>query len=98
VNAGFVMCQNPACCLILDLRQARHSIRRSTLLTKGCPECGHPWAERCPVCLQSLSAVRKGRYWRCRSCERSKASNTTRGRNGSRGRSFANGRSSVSST
>ena len=95
MNAGFLMCQNPACCLILDLRQARHSIRHSALLAKGCPDCGQPWAARCTVCSHTLSVVRAGRFWRCRSCQHSKANKQTRGTRGPLKRGSANGHSSV---
>jgi hypothetical protein len=49
----FVICQNPGCRFVLDLRINGKSLD-SPQPVKKCPACGANWSSICPSCDQAL--------------------------------------------
>ena len=70
MSGKFLICENPNCRFILDLRQAREVVRRTSLIQKGCPECGGRWSERCPHCSQNLEVIWSDNHPCCEFCNR----------------------------
>ena len=66
----FLVCGNPSCRLIVDLREARKPLRRAESLLKECPECGSEWSATCPFCAERLSVTRHGYHAHCAQCHR----------------------------
>jgi hypothetical protein len=67
----FLICINPACRFIVDLREGRQVLERSKLVIDECPECGNPWSTYCPFCDRPLEVVQRGNLSFCSRCSRS---------------------------
>ncbi len=51
----FIICKNPLCCLVVDLRTRDNRILKiSELIIDQCPECASEWSSRCPFCSKDL--------------------------------------------
>src|SRR5947209_3611195 len=50
----FLICTNPTCRFIVNLREGAQVLERSKLVLDECPECGHPWSSYCPFCARRL--------------------------------------------
>jgi len=66
----FLICANPSCRFVVDLKQARKPIRRSELSLSECPECGSEWLANCPSCAEPLSVTWHGHHAHCAQCHR----------------------------
>jgi transcription elongation factor Elf1 len=51
---SFLICENPRCRMVLDLRENGHVLPRSEIVVHECPECGSPWSSTCPFCTKPL--------------------------------------------
>jgi ssDNA-binding Zn-finger/Zn-ribbon topoisomerase 1 len=67
----FLICTNPACRFIVDLREGAQTLERSKLVINECPECGNSWSSYCPFCDRSLEVVQRGNLFFCSRCSRS---------------------------
>jgi hypothetical protein len=67
----YLICTNPACRFIVNLREGGQELERSKLVIDECPECGNPWSSSCPFCDQSLEVVQRGSFSFCSRCGRS---------------------------
>jgi hypothetical protein len=67
----FLICTNPACRFIVDLREGAQVLERSKLVIDECPECGNPWSSYCPFCDRPLEVVQRGNLSFCSRCSRS---------------------------
>jgi hypothetical protein len=51
----FIICKNPLCCLVVDLRtQDNRILKISELIVDQCPECAGEWLSHCPFCSKDL--------------------------------------------
>jgi hypothetical protein len=51
----FIICKNPLCGLVVDLRtQDNRILKFSELIIDQCPECAREWSSRCPFCSKDL--------------------------------------------
>jgi hypothetical protein len=51
----FIICKNPLCRLVVDLRtQDNRILKISELIIDQCPECASEWSSRCPFCSKDL--------------------------------------------
>jgi hypothetical protein len=69
----FLICTNPRCRFIVNLREGAQVLERSKLVIDECPECGHPWSSHCPYCGRPLEATQRGDFYHCLNCKESKA-------------------------
>jgi hypothetical protein len=67
----FLICTNPGCRFIVDLREGAKVLERSRMVIDECPECGNPWSSYCPFCDQPLDVVQRGNLSFCSHCSRS---------------------------
>ena len=51
---SFLVCENPRCHMVLDLREDGDVLPRSEIVLNDCPECGSPWSSTCPFCSKPL--------------------------------------------
>jgi hypothetical protein len=51
---SFLICENPRCRMVLDLRENGHVLPRSEIIVNECPECSSPWSSACPFCNKPL--------------------------------------------
>jgi hypothetical protein len=65
----FLICTNPRCRFIVNLREGAQVLERSKLVIDECPECGHPWSSYCPFCGRPLEATRRGDFYHCLNCK-----------------------------
>jgi predicted amidophosphoribosyltransferase len=65
---SYLVCQNPKCHMVLDLREFRHVSDRSGIITNECPECGSQWSPTCPFCGKPLDVALRGGLPHCSSC------------------------------
>lgn len=63
-----LVCENPACRFLIDLREVVTTVNRSSLVLSGCPECGRSWSDRCPFCSQALDVSWKEHHPHCAAC------------------------------
>lgn len=73
----FLICTNPSCRFIVNLREGAQVLERSKLFIDECPECGHPWSSYCPFCGRPLEAAQRGNFYRCLSCSENLRPTTT---------------------
>jgi len=66
----FLICTNPTCRFIVNLREGAQVLERSKLVLDECPECGHPWSSYCPFCARPLEVIRRGDLSQCLRCGR----------------------------
>jgi hypothetical protein len=66
----FLICENPKCRFVLDLHEGRNVVSRSDILLSECPECGRPWSNHCPFCIQPLGVAWRGELPHCSNCRR----------------------------
>lgn len=64
-----LICQNASCRFVLDLGQAGPTVKRSSLVVNGCPECGHPWSNLCPQCSEGLEVIWREHRSYCGACD-----------------------------
>jgi ribosomal protein L37AE/L43A len=64
----FLICTNPRCRYIVDLREGAQVLERSNLIIAECPECGLPWSSLCPFCGRQFEAIRRGNLSYCSHC------------------------------
>lgn len=69
MTAKMLICENPSCRFLIDLRENGKTMERSSLVIDFCPECGSGWSDRCPFCSEPLDAIFKERP-RCASCNK----------------------------
>jgi transcription elongation factor Elf1 len=67
---SFLICTNPSCRFVVNLREGAQVLHRSELIIEECPECGHPWSSHCPFCGLPLEAIRGDDFSRCSNCNR----------------------------
>jgi predicted amidophosphoribosyltransferase len=67
----FLICTNPRCRYLVNLRTGTRVLERSKLIVDECPECGHPWSANCPFCGLPLDSDTRGTPPLCTHCERS---------------------------
>ncbi len=67
----FLICANPKCRYLINLREGAQVLERSKLVLDECPECGHPWSSYCPFCGRPLEAIRQGNLSHCLHCNKS---------------------------
>jgi hypothetical protein len=65
---SFLICENPTCHMVLDLRENGQVFPRSELIVNECPECGSPWSSACPFCSKLLEVDWRGGLPHCLSC------------------------------
>jgi hypothetical protein len=66
----FLVCTNPMCRLIVNLREGGQEVERSEIIVNECPECGNPWSGHCPFCDRELEVVYEGSLALCARCHR----------------------------
>jgi len=58
VMERFLICKNPLCRFVIDLRTKENQIvQLSDLIISQCPDCGYEWSSQCPFCLQALDVT-----------------------------------------
>jgi len=67
---SFLICVNPKCHMVIDLRESGNALPRSQLILNECPECGSGWSTHCPFCNNELSVYWRAGIIRCLSCNR----------------------------
>jgi transcription elongation factor Elf1 len=65
---SFLICQNPKCRFLVDLRENGAVLPRSKLILRECPECGHLWSSHCPFCHRSLRIAWRKKLAHCSHC------------------------------
>jgi predicted RNA-binding Zn-ribbon protein involved in translation (DUF1610 family) len=65
---NFLICENPTCRFIVNLRDGAHVLERSNLVLDDCPECGHPWSSHCPFCGHPLEVIWRDKLPQCLKC------------------------------
>ena len=53
--ARFLICDNPKCRYLMDLRVNGRTLNGTQFIVKKCPECGGNWSKTCPSCGQPLA-------------------------------------------
>lgn len=66
----FLICSNPLCRYLVNLREGAQVLERSKLVIDECPECGHKWSSGCPFCGHSLETDLSQTPPRCARCYR----------------------------
>jgi hypothetical protein len=51
----FLICKNPSCRFVLDLRLNGKLLDSVHLVLKNCPACGGAWTSQCPFCSQPIA-------------------------------------------
>ena len=65
---SFLICENPQCHMILDLRKSGGVLLRWATTISACPECGSRWSRKCPFCSESLEVAWQAGLPHCSSC------------------------------
>lgn len=66
----FLICRNPGCRFLVDLRDSGSALSPSRVVIHECPDCGHPWQTSCPFCLQPLDVTWHRDLPHCARCHR----------------------------
>ena len=66
----FLICTNPKCRFVVNLREGAQVLERSKLVIDECPECGHPWSSYCPLCGRRLEGTQQGEFYHCLNCRK----------------------------
>lgn len=66
----FLICTNPKCRFVVDLREGSKVLERSEFVFDRCPECNHPWSSCCPFCTRLLEADPQEFPHFCKNCGR----------------------------
>ena len=66
----FLICTNPQCRYLVDLREGGQVLERSKLIITECPDCGHEWSSLCPFCGHPLETDLQEIPHRCKHCHR----------------------------
>jgi len=66
----FLICVNPRCRFLTDLRPGGAGPSRAEAGLNGCPECGHEWSCHCPFCGQQLKVIWRNESPYCSHCIR----------------------------
>jgi transcription elongation factor Elf1 len=66
--ASYLVCENPKCHMVLDLRGVGRVSDRSAMIVNKCPECGSQWSPTCPFCGKPLDVALRGGLPRCSNC------------------------------
>ncbi len=64
----FLICTNPMCRSIVNLRDGAQVLERSKIVIDECPECGSPWSSHCPSCARPLEIIEIGGRSFCLHC------------------------------
>ena len=67
---SFLICTNPRCRNLINLREGTQLLERSKMIIDECPECGAAWSSYCPFCDRPLEAVARGNLSHCSHCRR----------------------------
>jgi hypothetical protein len=65
---SFLICENPKCYMVLDLRENGRVIHPSELIIDGCPECASRWSATCPFCSKPLEVTWHAKVPHCLNC------------------------------
>jgi hypothetical protein len=65
---SFLICENPTCHMVLDLRENGHVLPRSEIIVDECPECGSSWSHQCPFCSKPLEVAWRNDLPHCLKC------------------------------
>ena len=74
---SFLICENPGCRMVLDLRENGRVLQRSELILGECPECKSRWSSICPFCRLPLEITWHLGLPQCFSCYRKLAPKTS---------------------
>ncbi len=66
----FLICENPKCHMVLDLRESGRELRSPEAAFAACSECGGQWSSTCPYCAEPLDVDREVGPPRCLKCRR----------------------------
>lgn len=66
----FLICGNPRCRYIINLREGTEVLERSKLVIDECPECGNQWSSYCPFCGRPLQVTWENEVPLCSHCTR----------------------------
>jgi hypothetical protein len=64
----FLICQNPACRMVLDLRENGRDLPCAKTLFAQCPECGNQLSCQCQFCGESLEVEWRAGLPHCLKC------------------------------
>jgi hypothetical protein len=67
---SFLICENPSCHMVLDLRENGRVIPPSELIIGECPECGGRWSPACPFCGKPLEVAWRSGLPHCQNCHK----------------------------
>ena len=67
---SFLICENPKCLMVLDLREDGRVMPRSELILNECPECASRWSSACPFCGKPLEVTWRARFPHCLNCRK----------------------------
>ena len=67
---SFLICENPKCLMVLDLREDGRVMPRSELILNECPECGSRWSSACPFCGKPLEVTWRAKFPHCSGCRK----------------------------
>ncbi len=74
---SFLICINPKCRYLINLRDGAQVLERSKLIIDECPECGNAWSSYCPFCGRPLEATQLCNFYYCLSCKKNLRPTTT---------------------
>jgi hypothetical protein len=66
----FLICENPSCHMVLDLRENGHVLPPAEIIVNKCPECGSGWSPQCPFCNKPLEVDLRSGLPHCFRCNR----------------------------
>lgn len=66
-----LICKNPSCRFVLDLREGGRTTPRSSLIINCCPDCASDWLDYCPFCSAHLDISWEEELPHCAACHRS---------------------------
>jgi hypothetical protein len=67
---SFLICENPSCHMVLDLRENGRVMRPSGLIIEQCPECASRWSPDCPFCGKRLEVTGRAGLPHCLICHK----------------------------
>jgi ribosomal protein L37AE/L43A len=65
---SFLICTNPKCRYLVNLRDGAQVLERSKLILDECPECGSQWSSHCPFCDKPLEVMLHENLPHCSHC------------------------------
>jgi hypothetical protein len=76
---SFLICTNPKCRYLINLRDGAQVLERSKLILDECPECGYQWSSHCPFCERPLRVIWRNKVPCCSDCGRTLKAEPVRG-------------------